>query len=45
VFDHWLTSIMGLLLLCIGIQFIATGIFEFITAPPIIKAIGDTCAT
>lgn len=36
-----LTRIMGLILVCIGIQFIATGIFEFITAQPVIKAIGE----
>jgi len=36
-----LTRIMGLILVCIGIQFIATGIVEFIRAQPVIKAIGE----
>lgn len=36
-----LTRIMGLILVCIGIQFIATGIFEFIKAQPVINAFSD----
>lgn len=34
-----LTRIMGLILVCIGIQFIATGIFELVTDPGVVKAI------
>lgn len=34
-----LTRLMGLILVCIGIQFIATGIFELVTDPTIVKAI------
>ena len=34
-----LTRLMGLLLVCIGIQFIATGVFEFIRAQPFVEAI------
>lgn len=34
-----LTRLMGLILVCIGVQFIATGIFELITGPELVRAI------
>jgi multiple antibiotic resistance protein len=34
-----LTRLMGLILVCIGIQFIATGVFELVTDPQIVEAI------
>ena len=34
-----LTRLMGLILVCIGIQFIATGVFELVTDPEIVRAI------
>jgi len=37
-----LTRMMGLLLVCIGVQFIATGIFELVTDPQIVKAIYES---
>ena len=36
-----LTRLMGLILVCIGIQFITTGVFELITDPEIVQAIHE----
>jgi len=34
-----LTRLMGLILVCIGIQFIATGVFELVTDPEVVRSI------
>ena len=35
-----LTRLMGLILVCIGVQFIATGVAEFLTAQSVVEMIG-----
>ena len=38
---HALTRLMGLLLVCIGVQFIATGVIELITAQNVVEMIDE----